>query len=97
MRITKNVPNTDQEAKAVAELLSKENSNIILVTSAFHMPRAKRAFEASGVSVAPFPVDFRSPSEKITIIDFIPSAKAFHDNSFFVRELIGRLYYTIKY
>ena len=97
VRITKNVQNTDQEAKAVAELLRKENSQIILVTSAFHMPRAKRAFEASGVSVAPFPVDFRSPSEKITIIDFIPSAKAFHDNSFFVRELIGRIYYTIKY
>ena len=97
VHITKSVQNTDQEAKAVAKFLKKEDSNIILVTSAFHMPRAKKVFEAAGVVVAPFPVDFRSPNKKITIIDFIPSAEALHNNSFFVRELIGRLYYTIKY
>ena len=91
VHITKNVQNTDQEAKAVAKFLKKEDSNIILVTSAFHMPRAKKVFEAAGVVVAPFPVDFRSPNKKITIIDFIPSAEALHNNSFFVRELIGRL------
>ena len=97
IQITRNVENTDQEAKAVAKLLKKSNPNIILVTSAFHMPRAQKVFEAAGITVSPFPVDFRSANKKITIIDFIPSAKAFHDNSFFVRELIGRLYYTLRY
>ena len=95
--ITENVQNTDQEGKAVAEMLKKENSKIILVTSAFHMPRATKVFEAAGVLVAPFPVDFRSSNKKITVLDFIPSAKAFYENNFFVRELIGRLYYSIKY
>jgi len=28
---------------------------------------------------------------------FIPSAGAFNNTSFFVREIIGRLYYKLKY
>ena len=95
--LTKNVQNTDQEAKAVAKLLNKEIPNIILVTSAFHMPRAQKVFEAAGISVSPFAVDFLSEADNTKIMDFMPDAKAFQDTSFFVRELIGRLYYNLKY
>ncbi len=95
--LTENVQNTDQEAKAVAKLLNKEVPNIILVTSAFHMPRAQKVFEAAGIEVSPFPVDFLSGADKTTLIHFIPSAGAFRDTSFFVRELIGRIYYELKY
>jgi uncharacterized SAM-binding protein YcdF (DUF218 family) len=39
--LTKDVLNTQNEARAVREILTQNNSNkIILVTSAFHMPRA---------------------------------------------------------
>jgi len=95
--LTKNVQNTDQEAKAVAKLLNKEIPNIILVTSAFHMPRAQKVFEAAGIVVSPFPVDFLSGADKTTLMHFIPSAGAFSNTSFFVREIIGRLYYKLKY
>jgi len=95
--LTKNVQNTDQEAKAVAKLLNKEIPNIILVTSAFHMPRAQKVFEAAGIVVSPFPVDFLSGADKTTLMHFIPSAAAFNNTSFFVREIIGRLYYKLKY
>ena len=95
--LTENVQNTDQEAKAVAKLLGKDQPNIILVSSAFHMPRAQKVFEAAGIVVSPFPVDFLSGAVKTTLIHFIPSAGAFRDTSFFVREIIGRLYYEIKY
>ena len=95
--LTKNVQNTDQEAKAVAKLLNKEIPNIILVTSAFHMPRAQKVFEATGIVVSPFPVDFLSGADKTTLMHFIPSAGAFSNTSFFVREIIGRLYYKLKY
>jgi uncharacterized SAM-binding protein YcdF (DUF218 family) len=95
--LTENVQNTDQEAKAVAKLLNKEIPNIILVTSAFHMPRAQKVFEAAGIVVSPFPVDFLSGADKTTLMHFIPSAEAFSDTSFFVREVIGRLYYKLKY
>jgi len=95
--LTENVQNTDQEAKAVAKFLNKKVPNIILVTSAFHMPRAQKVFEAAGIEVSPFPVDFLSGADKTTLIHFIPSAGAFRDTSFFVRELIGRIYYELKY
>ncbi|MDB2417660.1 YdcF family protein [Paracoccaceae bacterium] len=95
--LTENVQNTDQEAKAVAKLLNKEVPNIILVTSAFHMPRAQKVFEAAGIVVSPFTVDFLSGADKTTLMHFIPSAGAFRDTSFFVREIIGRLYYKLKY
>ena len=95
--LTENVQNTDQEAKAVAKLLSKEVPNIILVTSAFHMPRAQKVFEAAGIAVSPFPVDFLNGAGKVTLMTFIPSAEAFSQTSFFIREIIGRLYYELKY
>ena len=95
--LTENVENTDQEAKAVAELLNKASPKIILVTSAFHMPRAQKVFEAAGINIEPFAVDFLSGADKYTIMNFIPSAKAFDRTSFFIRELIGRLYYNLKY
>ena len=95
--LTENVQNTDQEAKAVAKILNIEVPNIILVTSAFHMPRAQKVFEAAGIAVTPFPVDFLTEADKTKIIDFMPDAKAFWKTSFFVKEIIGRLYYKLKY
>ncbi|MDC0551351.1 YdcF family protein [Amylibacter sp.] len=95
--LTENVENTDQEAKAVTELLNKTSPKIILVTSAFHMPRAQKVFEAAGIIVEPFAVDFLSGADKYTIMNFIPSAGALNQTSFFIRELIGRLYYNLKY
>jgi uncharacterized SAM-binding protein YcdF (DUF218 family) len=95
--LTDDVQNTDQEAKAVAKLLNTNKANIILVTSAFHMSRAKKVFEAANIKVIPFAVDFKTPIKKITIIDFIPSANSLKDTSHFFREMIGRLYYNFKY
>ena len=97
IQITENVQNTDQEAKAVAKLLNKKNPNIILVTSAFHMPRAQKVFEASGISISPFAVDFLGGADKANVTSFIPSAAAFGQTNFFIREIIGRLYYDLKY
>jgi len=68
-----------------------------LVTSAFHMPRAKKVFEAAGINILPFPVDFHKKERKVTFMDFIPSASAFSANSRFVKEIIGRTYYNLKY
>ena len=95
--LTENVENTDQEAKAVAELLYGASPKIILVTSAFHMPRAQKVFEAAGINTEPFAVDFLGEADMSTIMNFIPSAGTFSQTRFFIRELIGRLYYNLKY
>ena len=95
--LTDNVQNTDQEAKSVKKLLNSNNVKVILITSAFHMPRAKKVFEASNIKVIPFAVDFINSHQKLTFMSFIPSANALSGTSLFVREMIGRLYYNLKY
>ena len=42
--LTEIVQNTNDEAKAISKMLPK-NSEVILVTSAFHMPRAEKVFQ----------------------------------------------------
>ena len=95
--LTENVQNTDQEAKSVKKILTIDAPKVILVTSAFHMPRAQKVFEAVGIRIVPFPVDFRNASSKLTFMHFMPSARSIWETSFFVKEMIGRTYYNLKY
>jgi len=95
--LTDEVQNTDQEAKVIKKILTNDNARIILVTSAFHMPRAEKVFKAANINVIPFPVDFKNSKSKTTIMNFIPSAESLSQTSHFVREMIGRLYYNLKY
>ena len=95
--LTENVQNTDQEAKSVKKILTIDAPKVILVTSAFHMPRAQKVFEEVGIRIVPFPVDFRNAANKLTFMHFMPSAKSIWETSFFVKEMIGRTYYNLKY
>ena len=94
--ITKDVENTADEAVAVKELISP-SKRIILVTSAYHMYRAKRLFENQGFEVIPYKVDYKSVrNQAITILDFLPSADNLKTTEAAVREIIGRLFYLVK-
>ena len=94
--ITKDVENTADEAVAVKELISP-NKKIILVTSAYHMYRAKRLFEKQGLIVIPYKVDFKaSGNNQVTFMDFLPSAINLELTEIGIREIIGRTYYIIK-
>ena len=71
---------------------------MLLVTSAFHMLRAKVQFEAAGLRVEPYPVDFLVSSEKqVTIMDFLPSAGALSQTELALREFYGRAFYRIRH
>lgn len=94
--LTGQVQNTNDEAKEIAKLIGPDDS-IILVTSAFHMPRALTVFQNQNISVAPFAVDFHHGARKTDILDFLPQAYALKDTSLFFREMIGRAYYSLKY
>jgi len=93
--VTSNSYNTEQEAISLSNVLYSKN--IILVTSSFHMTRAKSLFEAHGYKVSPFPVDFMSTDNNISILSFFPSVDALSKVDLYIRENIGRLYYSIKY
>ncbi len=98
---TYSVSNTLQEAKAIKKLLNDESpliqNKIILVTSAFHMKRAKKVFESEGISVQPYPVDFKSNksfiSSLLNPLSWIPSSYSFNKSSNGIREIIGRFIY----
>ena len=71
---------------------------IILVTSAYHMYRAKRLFEKQGFIVIPYKVDYKAGGhKKITIMDFLPSAESLKITEIGFREVIGRLFYYIMH
>ena len=94
--VTKDVENTADEAVAVKELIIP-SKRIILVTSAYHMYRAKRLFEKQGFSVIPFKVDYKTAGESvITVMDFLPSAGNLEMTETGIREIIGRLFYLVK-
>lgn len=60
LAVTAPVQNTAAEASAFARLLPA-GAPILLITSAFHMPRARHLFSQQGLHVIPVPVDFRAP------------------------------------
>jgi uncharacterized SAM-binding protein YcdF (DUF218 family) len=94
--VTKDVENTADEAVAVKELISP-SKKIILVTSAYHMYRAKRLFENQGFDVIPYKVDYKtSRNALITFMDFLPSAINLELIEIGIREITGRIYYIIK-
>jgi uncharacterized SAM-binding protein YcdF (DUF218 family) len=94
--VTKDVENTADEAVAVKELISP-SKRIILVTSAFHMYRAKKLFEKQGFEVISYKVDYKTGgNNQVTFIDFLPSAVNLESTEIGIREIIGRTYYIIK-
>ena len=94
--VTKDVENTANEAVAVKELISP-SKRIILVTSAYHMYRAKRLFEKQGFIVIPYKVDYKSErNTEMNIIDFLPNSNYLKNTETGLREIIGRILYTIK-
>ena len=94
--VTKDVENTADEAVAVKELISP-SKRIILVTSAFHMYRARRLFEKQGFIVITYKVDYKtSGNNELTLIDFLPSAINLQLTETGAREIIGRLFYLVK-
>jgi uncharacterized SAM-binding protein YcdF (DUF218 family) len=85
---------TDDEARAVSAL--PKIRSILLVTSAFHMPRAVLQFRARGLTVLPFPTDQRvlGPSE-VSLASFIPDARALQNSEQAIREYYGLAAYRL--
>ena len=93
--ITKEVLNTSDESYAVTDLIGNKKT-IILVTSAFHMSRAKSLFEKQGHIVIPYKVDFKTPPKlSWHFIDFIANSQDLRITEIALREILGRLYYSI--
>jgi uncharacterized SAM-binding protein YcdF (DUF218 family) len=86
--------NTWENARYVKEMTG--GPVIILVTSAFHMPRSVLSFEAYGIEAVPAPTDFRVDQTERTFTDYLPSMGRLYNCSTALHEHIGLLYYRLK-
>src|SRR6266478_9716062 len=93
--VTGEVGNTADEAKAVRKIAEERKlQRIILVTTAWHMPRAEFLFRTRGVPLLPFPTDYYTRfNDPVTVLDFLPQAGALGNTETTLRESYGRLYY----
>ena len=105
--------NTEEEAKGIAELLgrvdfqrrvaesqSASKPKILLVTSAWHMKRARLMFGkyAPGIEVVCAPADFEQTMMAENMFSFkavVPDVMAFQFNCFAFREWVGIVGYKL--
>ena len=88
--------NTEEEARRIAEEGVKR---IMLVTSAWHMPRAKMLFERAGFAVLEAPTDYEmhcAAEEPVRLRDFFPGAEPLVKNSYAMKEWVARALYRLK-
>jgi uncharacterized SAM-binding protein YcdF (DUF218 family) len=95
--VTREISNTREEARAVAEMARVRGwKKIIVVTTAWHMPRAARLFRSAGVDIIPFPVDYRCDQVRaLAAVDFLPKADALGMTETALRECYGIAFYTL--
>lgn len=62
--------NTYENFQRLKTILPKRKGQYLLVTSAYHMPRAVGVAEKQGIRVVPYPVDYRSQTAELRRLDF---------------------------
>jgi uncharacterized SAM-binding protein YcdF (DUF218 family) len=79
-------------------LLEKNIDTAYLVTQAAHMPRSVAAFEKAGLKVIPAPTAFESgEGNSLLFFDLLPSPKAMKRSSSALHEIVGAVWYSIRY
>lgn len=73
LRLETDSRNTAENFRELKAILPKDDGHYLLVTSAFHMPRAMGVAHNLGLEMTPYPVDYRSapPAERAFKADFL--------------------------
>jgi uncharacterized SAM-binding protein YcdF (DUF218 family) len=90
--------NTRENATFSAKILNETytDGKYILVTSAMHMPRAKRCFKKAGIEVTPFSVDQQAGPRKYLLDHlFLPDVDSLVRWQKLIKEWIGFITYKI--
>lgn len=98
--------NTHQNAINVKAILDEHNlQQILLVTSALHMPRALAVFRKLGIVVIPAPTDFHVTQEAFNsahntwqgaLLELIPETENLHNFTRSLKEYIGIGVYRLR-
>ena len=91
--------NTGDNAINSARILHQEGINrILLVTHAMHMPRAEAIFKQQSLQIIPAPTGFMGNYENDSIFLLLkPSTEAWERSYQAFHELLGRIWYAIRY
>ena len=91
--------NTYNNAKNAAAILKPANINqVILVTHAMHMKRARYSFERNGITVIPAPARFYTiPINPPTYWYFLPSIGPLYVSYATLHESIGYIWYKARW
>ena len=88
---------TWENAVYTAQLLQPEKlTTVVLVSQAWHLPRALWAFERVGLKALPWPAP-RTALRLGALADFLPSIAALRDSSHALHEMIGGVYYRLRH
>jgi uncharacterized SAM-binding protein YcdF (DUF218 family) len=89
--------NTEAEVGKLLELNRRSKVvRIVLVTTAWHMPRAELLFRQGGFDVTPFPVDYQTHEEVgVGLFSLLPGAEGLMMSQTAIREYLGILYYKL--
>ena len=93
--------NTFENARNTAVLMKDHNlTTALLITSAFHMPRAELCFIKQGLSCDTYPVDFLRPSPENdyswSYQSLLPSSSKLERVKTIWKELLGRVAYAVN-
>jgi len=85
-----NSRNTYQNAVNTHTLLERHGmKHILLVTSAFHMARAKAVFTKLGVTVIPAATDYQVSASETVVPGWLPDAGALNNSTLAIKEYLG--------
>jgi uncharacterized SAM-binding protein YcdF (DUF218 family) len=88
--------NTRENARNSYAMLERAGiRRIYLVTHAWHMPRARAAFENAGFMVIPAPTRF-AMQRNLRVEDFVPDAEGFMLSARFCREVLRSIWYRLR-
>jgi uncharacterized SAM-binding protein YcdF (DUF218 family) len=89
--------NTQENAAFTKELAHQKGiKRVVLVTSAFHMARARGCFNAAGMEADVLPADYKSFDPAQFGNGFQPRANFFHQSTWAIREWAGRAIYRVR-
>ncbi|HVS94266.1 MAG TPA: YdcF family protein [Mucilaginibacter sp.] len=84
--------NTVENAAFTKQVLEKSHLQppYVLVTSAFHMRRARYIFKNAGIDVLPYPCDYIAGKTHISVTDyFVPNIATMDTWTYYLKELFG--------
>jgi uncharacterized SAM-binding protein YcdF (DUF218 family) len=88
---------TRDEAMHVAVLAEARGwQQVLLVTSAWHMPRAEATFRAAGVNVVPVACDFVGTSRVNRPSKWVPQTASLYMLQLWLHEIVGFQYYRAR-